>query len=79
MLNFRIRLDNLSTRAFEPPPVDPDEMVMDAQTYKDLEIFEGEVNLSLARSRRAPERPFPSRAEPAPLLPVAAPRLRRPR
>lgn len=46
MLKFRIRLDNLSTQAFEPPPVHPDEMVMDPQTYRDLEIFEGEGGAS---------------------------------
>lgn len=46
MLQFKIRLDNLSTKQFEPPPVDPDEMVMDSQTYKDLEIFEGEGGAS---------------------------------
>jgi DNA mismatch repair ATPase MutS len=39
---LRISIDNLGTAPFIPPPVDPDEMIMDAQTYKDLEIFEAE-------------------------------------
>jgi DNA mismatch repair ATPase MutS len=40
--SLRIRTEHLRTLEFLPPPVDPDEMLMDAQTYKDLEIFEGE-------------------------------------
>jgi DNA mismatch repair protein MutS len=40
--NLKIRLDNLGTAPFIPPPLDPDEMIMDAQTYRDLEIFEAE-------------------------------------
>jgi DNA mismatch repair ATPase MutS len=40
--SLRIRTDHLRSLEFVPPPVDPDEMLMDAQTYKDLEIFEGE-------------------------------------
>ena len=46
MLHLKIRLDNLSFAPAEPPPVDPDEMQMDAQTYRDLEIFEGEGGAS---------------------------------
>jgi DNA mismatch repair ATPase MutS len=40
--SLRIRTEHLRALEFLPPPVDPDEMLMDAQTYKDLEIFEGE-------------------------------------
>jgi hypothetical protein len=39
---LRISLDNLGTAPYVPPPLDPDEMIMDAQTYRDLEIFEAE-------------------------------------
>ena len=39
---LKISLDNLGTAPYVPPPLDPDEMIMDAQTYKDLEIFEAE-------------------------------------
>ena len=37
-----IRTENLANVEFVPPPVDPDEMVMDTQTYEDLEIFQAE-------------------------------------
>jgi DNA mismatch repair protein MutS len=46
MLRLRIRLDNIGNEPMAPLPVDPDEMVMDPQTYKDLEIFEGEGGAS---------------------------------
>jgi DNA mismatch repair protein MutS len=39
---LRIRHDKLGMKAYVPPPPNPDEMVMDAQTFKDLEIFETE-------------------------------------
>ena len=43
---LRISVDNLGTAPYVPPPVDPDEMIMDAQTYRDLEIFEAEGGAS---------------------------------
>ncbi|MSR35611.1 MAG: hypothetical protein EXR95_03055 [Gemmatimonadetes bacterium] len=39
---IRIRHDKLGSKVYVPPPPDPDEMVMDAQTFKDLEIFAAE-------------------------------------
>jgi DNA mismatch repair protein MutS len=39
---LRIRHDKLGSKLYVPPPADPDEMVMDAQTFKDLEIFAAE-------------------------------------
>ena len=40
MLRLRIRSDGLSNEPMAPPPVHPDEMRMDTQTFGDLEIFE---------------------------------------
>ena len=38
--SLRLKTENIRSKPYVPPPLDPDEMVMDAQTYKDLEIFE---------------------------------------
>lgn len=40
--SLRISTANLSFEPMKPRPVDPDQLVMDAQTYRDLEIFEAE-------------------------------------
>jgi DNA mismatch repair protein MutS len=42
LTRLKIKHDNLGTAPYIPPPLDPDEMIMDAQTYRDLEIFEAE-------------------------------------
>jgi DNA mismatch repair protein MutS len=38
----RLRVDTSLIKPYVPPPIGPDEMVLDAQTFRDLEIFEGE-------------------------------------
>ncbi len=47
MLRLRIRSDNLSNAPRAPAPADPRVMRMDAQTFRDLEIFEAATGASL--------------------------------
>ena len=47
MLRIRIRSDHLSNQPHTPRPVDPRTLRMDAQTYRDLEIFEATTGASV--------------------------------
>lgn len=40
---LRIRHHNLGSKPYVPPPADPNELAMDNQTFKDLEIFKAEM------------------------------------
>ena len=39
---LRIRHHNLGSKPYVPPPADPNDLAMDNQTFKDLEIFQAE-------------------------------------
>src|SRR5688572_17552184 len=47
MLRLRISSQNLSNQPRAPTPIDPRAMRMDAQTYRDLEIFEATTGASV--------------------------------